>query len=233
MGKRQDFSKLSKMLELIQADVDGLTRDERVAFQIECGVFGGMAEGFAGAIRMMQQPEVAAHLPKDALAKYTRESWDTLRKDMKGLRAFVEVLATLTNKAVFVEFPVMSRFQWSTEEGFSCVEAAHQESVPVRFYARAQGDNLMGGGKKYRGMPTVVKLPKGSELCLGQPFISLVRAFEGLPLDRLLKCPHCGKVFVQETERPKTYCSPRCRTAVGVARHRARQRNTTPKKEEK
>jgi len=215
--KKTDFGKLNQMLELIQTDVDALTRDERIKFQIACSVFGGVAQGGSLTLQMLIQTN---HVTYNQIAQASRELWAELHGEIKELRKFIRWLqGQHTTLDLVVEFPVIHAFQWSREKGFYSVERAHQTRVPVSIYAKSSADG-------FGSAPTKI-----DEFRFGEPFVALTRAMEGLPLDRLSECPRCKKVFVQATARPKTYCSSRCRTAEGVARHRAQHRNTNKKED--
>jgi len=51
------------------------------------------------------------------------------------------------------------------------------------------------------------------------------RLLSGISVDVLLKCPTCGKIFVNTTKRKMIYHSPNCRALANVKKFRAKKRD--------
>ena len=55
-------------------------------------------------------------------------------------------------------------------------------------------------------------------------FLNLFEALDGLNSSAVMKCPTCGRIFVNASRRKKKYCSQKCQNAAGVQRYRDKKK---------
>lgn len=216
MTKKLFKAKLGRLAELvnrIQTNVEELTPSEKLEF---------LAWFHPEFVPTVEYAEV--HRPdliSSDLIRRSKRTWTALTASLVSLREFLLWLKdNLRKEFVSISFDLRIALEWTEGGKFAVSERVNQGDTVFTFQARVNPHSEEEPEERIS-----VSEEKEFQVFDGSYFLTLVRAYDGIPLNYLKICDNdkCGKLFVQTSEREKRFCSQRCQNTVAVRRLRAKE----------